>query len=405
MINHSFFDAQSFDRMVEHYREAGYSGYPRALSYEQFDRLYPVSSKSTLQGVVEKLRDEGHLRHCYLVSSSGTTASPLVVANDFWPSVSRDAYAVELRRFLGQRVFSSQDVVANLLVPGGFGCLYEGLSRLLEPIGCTVLPVGRLDVQDCPEGCLQICREVGVSALLATPGGIIQAAHMALKANVVLDIRKVIYIGEAFSSAKQDYIRTVWPKAEFYGLYGNTEMGLVGVSTPAHPPGHYDFLSKWVLAEVDAQGKLYLSDLKAPIVPVIRYDTGDIATLLPTSQHRVGTLILQGRSDTSFNFCGNLLSLSNVCETLWRQCGQSFALQLTLSTGDAGTDHLSVNCDLTSFADPDGACHAIELALMSMAGLEEALRRGVATLGIERDVEFWRSAREKEPVLRDVRQR
>ncbi|KAB0569730.1 hypothetical protein C9383_03215 [Pseudomonas palleroniana] len=404
MINHSFFDTQSFDRMVQHYHDAGYTGYPRVLNYEQFDRLYPQASKANLHERSEKLRRAGGLRQCYLISSSGTTASPLVVASDYAVGELRDAYSLEIRRFLGQRVFSSRDVVANLLVPGGFGCLYEGFSRLLEPIGCTLLPVGRLDAQDCPQTCLQICRDAGVSALLATPGGIIQAAHWAVQAHVKLDIRKVIYIGEAFSAAKQHYIRTVWPNAAFYGLYGNTEVGLVGVSTPQHPPGHYDFLSKWVLAEVDEQGKLYLSDLKAPRVPVLRYDTGDLATLLPTSNPRVGTLVLHGRSDKSFNFCGNLLSLSQVSETIWQRCGQPFALQLTLSSGDAGRDHLCVTGDLTHFTDAQTARADIESALMAMPALAEGLRRGVATIQVEPDAAFWVSAREKVPTLRDLRQ-
>ncbi|MGC5701703.1 hypothetical protein J4P02_16010 [Pseudomonas sp. NFXW11] len=403
MMRHSFFDTQSFARLFEHYDSAGYAGYRQVQDYETFARLYPTSSKSDVQRLAEKARLEGRLRNCYLVSSSGTTASPLVIANDFWPSVSRDAYSLEVRRFLGQKVFSSKDVVANLLVPGGFGCLYEGLSRLLEPIGCTILPVGRLDAQDLPHVCLEVCREAGVSALLATPGGIVQAAHLAQKAGIQLDIKKVVYIGEAFSAAKQNYIRSVWPDAQFYGLYGNTEVGFIGVSTPAHPPGHYDFLSKWVFAEVDESGKLYLSDLKAPIVPVIRYETGDLATLLPASHNRIGTLVLQGRSDTSFNFCGNLLSLAHVCETIWRHCGQSFVLQLTLTSGDAGKDHLCVSGDFTSFADPQAACLDIESALLGMAALEEGLRRGVATISVECNTELWLSAREKVPTLRDLR--
>ncbi|AZE84781.1 hypothetical protein C4J98_3375 [Pseudomonas orientalis] len=389
--------------MLEHYECAGYSRFPRATDYEQFARLYPCTAKSDLHDLSETLRHAGRMKSCYLVGSSGTTASPLFVANGFSVDTLRDSYSLEIRRFLGQRVFSRRDTVANLLVPGGFGCLYEGLSRLLEPIGCTVLPLGRLDAQDSPQACLDLCRQVSVNALLATPGGIVQAAHLAEQFNIVLDIRKVIYIGEALSVAKQRYINSVWPDARFYGLYGSTEMGLIGVSTPDHPDGHYDFLSKWVFAEVDRGNRLYLSDLKAPIVPVIRYDTGDLATLLPGTHRSVGTLVLHGRSDKSFNFCGNLLSLEQVCSTVWRQCGQSFALQLTLTSDEMGRDRLCVNAEFALFADPEAVCREVETGLLAIPALEEGLRRGVATIQVERAAGLWLSAREKGPLLRDLR--
>ncbi len=403
MLSRSVFDVQKFNAMLEVYTGDGYPPYQRVSDYDEFVRFYPTTSKAALHALACTLQHQRRLRNCYLVGTSGTTDKPLIVANSFWSNVTPGSPPHDLRRLLGQRVFASTDVVANLLVAGGCGFLYEGMSRALEPIGCSILPVGRLDALDDPEACLALFKKVGVSALLATPAGIVQAAHVAQQASIRLNIRKVVYIGEPFVAAKENYIRSLWPNAQFYGLYGTTEVGLIGISTPEHPAGHYDFLAKWLFVEIDPQNRLFLTDLKAPLVPVIRYDSGDRARLISNGNSKLATLVLLGRNDTSFNFCGNLVSFEQVCETAWRSCGARPILQLTLSTDQNGNDHLRVSGDFHMLNDPDAGCRQIESALQAMPNLAEGIQRGIASIHVERNASLWLTSRQKVPRLRDLR--
>ncbi|WPX15905.1 hypothetical protein RHM58_17485 [Pseudomonas sp. 10S4] len=138
------FDIEKFNKMIGEYAEQGYPlDLPTVTGYDDFVHKYPPLSKKALMQVSDTLIDAGKLQHCYVISTSGTTSAPLVLASRIFQRVTEDSYPYQVRGFMAEHVFCAEDTVVNLLTAGCLGYNYEGMCRMLEPIGSTVLPVGR----------------------------------------------------------------------------------------------------------------------------------------------------------------------------------------------------------------------------------------------------------------------
>jgi len=400
------FPVDKFNQMIMGYLRDGYPGALEPVEdYQRFVDAYPVMDKSALSASGRQLLGAGKMQGCYVVSTSGTTSDPVILANKFLQGVTEHSYPYQVRVAMAKHVFSADDIVANLLTAGGLGNSYEGMCRLLESIGVTILPVGRPDTLANDALLLDLLERFHVDVLVGSPSGIVQVAQAALRAGVSLPVRKVVFVGEAFHASKRTFVREQWPDAHFYSIYGATELGFAAINTPQMSPGQHLLLSDWFFVEVSDQGELLVTDLRAPVVPLIRYRIGDYGALFSEPASPEFYLTIGDRVGEEFSLGGHKIRLDQVRQQLAVAGVDSTWCQVTLKPAEQGRDRVEVALDLPDIEVDEGLRARVESALSQIPKLGEALRRGVAEVSIMGRERFKFNARQKLPALRDERPR
>ncbi|KZL24688.1 hypothetical protein [Pseudovibrio sp. WM33] len=406
MIAHSKFDTQKFNTMVCAYRESGMPGdYPEVSDYEEYCAKYPLSERDNLRAMSERVVEKQEFADSYVVTTSGTTQAPLVLVNRIWQDTSDNTYPKQLFDYLIEHVFAQGDVVANLCFPGGLGLLYEGMCKILEPMGCTVLPVGRLDSLTNDYTHFELFERLRLNTLVGSPCDLIAFAKTAQKYNINLPIKKLVYAGEHFYPAKRDLVKSIWPEADFYSLYGATEFGLACVGHPNLSASHHYVFEDWFFLETDEDGNLYVTDLKGPLIPIIRYKIGDRGTLV-TGEGGSTQLALYGRSDSFFNLGDAMLRYEAVCETIRSatlpDMARNAEIQLHLHSATDGKDVLTVVLD-HDFPENGEVSRGVWEAVHSMKDIRWDVGRGVVELRVRDRASIHITNRSKRPDIVDLR--
>jgi indoleacetate---lysine synthetase len=402
-MKHSSFDIVKFNKMVAEYGFRGVFDNPREISnYDEFATSFPVSTRENIRSFSETAFSKGSLPGHYIVCTSGTTDTPLMLANRAnWPRADESSYPLQLLGALAGRVIAPSDVVANLFFPGGFRVLYEVGTRLLEAIGSTIVPIGRLDSFENSTSCLFFLRKISLNVVMGSPASIVQFAQLCTQHGVELPVSKVIYSGEHFYPHKRDYVASVWPGVLFTSLYGATEFGYAGVGHSDLQPGVHRIFEDWFFFEQTDDDELLLTDLRVPLIPIIRYKMGDSGTL--SKEQHGGTLLhLNGRSDRSFN-CGGVIVRTASLKKMIRKAGYDKEIfQFRISCGTEGADSLTIVLDVPE--DPNES-FIQQCTSQFRTNLEfaEDLARGTISLHFRGTKNFKVNQRGKIPEIADER--
>lgn len=392
---HTKFSSDRFNRMIHAYNETGrLPPMPEAASIEELQARYVPTSKEDLRRTSQSFMADGHFKGSYVIATSGTTSEPLVLGHRIWEDVAEDTYPYQFFVYLITHVFSAEDVVVNLFTPGGLGVLYEGANRFLEPTGATILPIGLLQSIQSSDRYVSLFKELGVNTVMGAPSSVVQFAQTARAHRVDLDIRKVVYTGEHFFPTKKKLVSKIWPLTRYFSLFGAVEYGFAAVNTPEMPEGVHEILDDWYVLEVDEDDNVLLTDLTGPLIPVIRYRIGDKGRLVPPHADSSGAgLIIDGRSDASFNIAGNAISHETVRRAIEKAVGRSENLQIILDTDVEGRDLITVALDADLEAEPALSELALR-GLVSINEIAEGINRSTVlsrVAGREALVKNWRT--------------
>lgn len=394
-MGHTAFRRAPFNRMIQAYNETGnLPPLPEVSSLEDFREKYPASGKNDLRRTSKRFIAEGRLKGSYIISTSGTTSEPLVLGHKLWEDTSEGTYPHQFVVQLMTHVFAEDDVVINLFTPGGLGFLYEGACRFLEPIGVTILPVGLLDSLSGNPDVLTLFRDLGLNTVMGAPSSVVQFAKEAERRQIPLDIQKIVYTGEEFFPGKKEIVSRIWPNASYYSLFGAVEYGFAAINSPEMPEGLHEILEDWYFVETDEDDNILVTDLTAPLLPVIRYRIGDKGAVreMPGTEDRHG-LILEGRSDSSFNITGNAVSHKRVCDAVGAVTKITDSLQIILETDDDGRDLLTVAFAGPVHDDPT-LMERVRAAVATIPEIAEGIDRGTlitAVAGGESQKKNWRN--------------
>ncbi len=394
-MNNTRFSRRRFNEMIQEQNSPGrLAPMPEVNSMDDFQEKYPVTGKDDLRKISHEFISAGHFKGSYIIATSGTTSDPLVLGHRTWEEVTEDTYAYQFFVYLMTHVFNEDDVVANLFTPGGLGVLYEGACRFLEPIGATILPIGILGSIDNGFSYIGLFKELGLNTIMGAPSSVVQFAQSAKEQQVDLDIRKIVYTGEHFYPAKKEIVKTLWPKASFYSLFGGVEYGFAAINTPSMADGVHEILEDWYFVEIDKDDNILLTDLTSPLIPIIRYKIGDKGKLTPAQRRGGGAgLTINGRSDACFNICGNSVAYETIRQALEADIENSDSMQIILTTDATGVDLITVALNIDLAANPEVTGNAWQ-AIKSINEIAEGIDHGKVKLkiaGRESQKRNWRT--------------
>jgi phenylacetate-CoA ligase len=300
-----------------------------------------------------------------LHASSGTTGKPIVVAYtqsdvDVWTSVMVRSFAV-----VG---LHPGDIVQNAygygLFTGGLGAHYGA-----EGLGATVIPIsgGNTDRQ------INVMKDFGVTAICCTPSYFLHLTERAAEMDVSLKelpLRAGVFGAEPWSESMRKRIEAL-TGIRAYDIYGLSEIIGPGVAIECdEQDGLHLFEDHFYPEIVDpetgevlpegAEGELVLTTLSKEAMPMIRYRTRDITSLIPGTcgcgrtlrrMRRIGR-----RSDDMLIIRGVNVFPSQVEAALLEVEGTLPHYQIIL-TRMHGLDQMEVQVEVTpdTFSDKIGA--------------------------------------------------
>ncbi len=308
-----------------------------------------------------------------LHASSGTTGKPTVVAYtkediDVWSSVM-------LRSFTACGIHED-DIIQNAygygLFTGGLGAHYGA-----EALGATVIPIsgGNTDRQ------IMIMKDFGVTCICCTPSYFIFIIERAMELGVdirQLPLRAGIFGAEPWTDGMRECIE-VGSGIKAYDIYGLSEIigPGVGIECSEQAGLHLfedHFYPEIVNPETDEvcpdgqEGELVLTTLSKRAMPVIRYRTHDITSMI-TEPCGCGRTIrrikrISRRSDDMFIIRGVNVYPSQVETALLAVEGTLPHYQIVLER-EKGLDSMEVQVEVTSevFSDKVGALETLQQKL------------------------------------------
>jgi len=291
-----------------------------------------------------------------LHASSGTTGKPIVVA---YTREDVDVWSEVMARTFAACGLHRADVVQNAfgygLFTGGLGAHYGA-----EALGATVIPIsgGNTDRQ------IMVMRDFGVTALCATPSYFLHVIERAGELGVdmkALPLRVGVFGAEPWSDAMRARIQAD-AGIKAFDIYGLSEIIGPGVASEcdAHD-GLHVFEDHFYPEIIDpqtgeplpdgAEGELVLTTLSKKAMPMIRYRTRDITSLLP-ERCACGRTIrrirrIGRRSDDMFIIRGVNVYPSQVEAALLAVEGTLPHYQIILSR-DHGLDQMAVEVEVTA---------------------------------------------------------
>ena len=288
-------------------------------------------------------------------SSSGTTGSPVVVG---YTRNDRTHWAELLSRILSAIGIDSGDIVqvsfAYGLFSGGFG-----LDMGAEHMGATVIPVSSGEV----EKQIRIMLDYHTTCLFSTPSYAMQIAFIMEKKGILrqeLSLQRGIFGAEPWSETVRSQIETSLG-IEAFDIYGVSELMGPGVAGECeHKDGLHIWEDHFIAEIIDPQtgavlepgekGELVVTTLTRESMPLIRYRTGDITSIIPETcacgRTHVRLSRIQSRKTDFVIVRGVNIYLKDINDLLEKLFTIPVRYQLVISRSPEG-DNLEVLIEVT----------------------------------------------------------
>ncbi len=296
-----------------------------------------------------------------LHASSGTTGKPIVVA---YTAEDIKVWSEVMVRTFACAGLHSGDIIQNAygygLFTGGLGAHYGA-----EALGATVIPIsgGNTERQ------IMVMRDFGSTAICCTPSYFLHliehAEQMGINWNE-LPLRAGVFGAEPWTDGMREYIEGK-TGIKAYDIYGLSEIIGPGVGMACEKQhGLHIFEDHFLIEIVDPatdqpvpdgeEGELVITTLSKRAMPVMRYRTHDITSIIPEPCacgrtirriHRIGR-----RSDDMFIIRGVNIFPSQV-EAALLKIEQALPHYQIVLTRDRGMDQMEVQVEVTADAFSD----------------------------------------------------
>jgi len=308
-----------------------------------------------------------------LHASSGTTGKPIVVA---YTQEDIEVWNEVMVRTFACAGLHSGDIIQNAygygLFTGGLGAHYGA-----EALGATVIPIsgGNSERQ------IMVMRDFGTTAICATPSYFLHLIEYAEKMGIDWDelpLRAGIFGAEPWSDEMREYIEGK-TGIKAYDIYGLSEIIGPGVGMACEKQqGLHIFEDHFMIEIVDPatdeampdgeEGELIITTLSKKAMPVMRYRTHDITSII-AEKCGCGRTIrrinrIARRSDDMFIIRGVNVFPSQVEAALLRIEETLPHYQIVLSR-DGGMDQMEVQVEVTAetFSDTVRGVEAVHKKL------------------------------------------
>lgn len=314
----------------------------------------------------------GALTNAHVFRSGGSTGEPKF---SVYSHAEFGACMPFFQRTYGAAGLRQNDRVANLFAAGGLYASFKFVDRLLETMGCLNFPyTAAAEPETVAEGVIRF----HINVLAGFPSRLLQIAPaIAARGG---HVEKIFYAGEHLHPEDRERLQQ-WLKPDIIASagYGAVDSGLMGHACERGGGGLHHVLSDHVWMEVvDSEthqpipaggvGTLLITNLDRVLHPVIRYQVGDTARLVPDPcpcGRLTPVFELLGRADDSLRLGYATITRAEVLQIFGSVAPLGQGVQLLKQRVD-GRETLRVRVEV-----PHGSAE-IDLGARLLAGLLRA---------------------------------
>jgi phenylacetate-coenzyme A ligase PaaK-like adenylate-forming protein len=310
-----------------------YDGIDSPSTLDQL-KAVPQMDKSDLQAALAHLQPRAEGGATWVFQSGGSTGAPQV---GYAPTGLYMSRVYEHWKALGP-----DDVFVNGWSAGKMWGAHFLVNSYVDQAGCVAMNLGAMAKEEY-DPWLEFFANRRVTAYGGTPSVLRLVIGHARSAGIKLpDLRKVLYLGEAWDPQLDEDLAIVAPNARRWGMFGSTETWVVATNTPQCPADTFHPLPSQ-LVHVGDDEMLDFTCLAPDVLnPVLRYRTGDAGQIVQCEcdDERPAMKIL-GRRDNLIKFRGHLLNVPDFVADLGSQPGVARA-QLVVHEPAGGGSLLEV---------------------------------------------------------------
>jgi len=267
-----------------------------------------------------------NLNHSYSFGSGGTTGKPKFVYRTVDETL-RNAQALAKGLYLSG--FKPEDTVANLLFAGNLWASFVSYNQALEKVGCHILPIaGNIDM----ELIMTYLKSFNANAAISIPSVILSIAEYVEENSVEgIKIEKISTGGEHLFKEAKEYISKILGTEKFISTgYTTNDTGAIGFQCECCSGGlHHIHEDIHIVEFIDPEtgknvkpgetGKVVVTNIDRYLMPVIRYDVGDMGRLVIREcecGRKVKLMELLGRSDDTLIIGGGNILLDSIAKAI-----------------------------------------------------------------------------------------
>lgn len=276
--------------------------------------------------------------------SGGTTGDPKYIHRT-------NAENHENARLIGKgyalSIFNKDDIVANLLFAGNMWASFLSHNEAVEATGAHVLPIaGNIAMQDM----ISAIKTFKPTGAISIPSVILSLAEYVEK-NGLTDIKipKIVTGGEHLFPDARKYIAKVLGTTKFASTgYLSNDTGCIGFQCEdCEGPVHHIHEDYCIMEVVDPQteqpvpdgeeGKILVTNFNRRLMPLIRYDIGDMGRILTrrcSCGRTVRLMELLGRSDDTLIIGGGNIQLDSVAQVIGKFSELSYHFRMIAEVED-----------------------------------------------------------------------
>lgn len=222
-------------------------------------------------------------------------------------------------------IFDKSDIVANLLFAGNMWASFLSHNEAVESTGAHVLPIaGNIALTDM----ISVIRAFKPTGAISIPSVILSIAEYVDKNNLSdVKIKKIVTGGEHLFPEAKAYIAKVLGTEKFASTgYLSNDTGCIGFQCQeCKGPIHHIHEDYCLMEVVDPEtnepmpdgesGKILVTNFSRTLMPLIRYDIGDMGCILThrcSCGRKVRLMKLEGRSDDTLIIGGGNIQLDSI---------------------------------------------------------------------------------------------
>lgn len=256
--------------------------------------------------------------------SGGTTGDPKFIHRT---NAENHVNARLIGKGYALSIFDKSDVVANLLFAGNMWASFLSHNEAIEATGAHVLPIaGNIAMTDI----ISVIRAFKPTGAVSIPSVILSLAEYVDKNNLKdIKIKKIVTGGEHLFPEAKAYIAKVLGTEKFASTgYLSNDTGCIGFQCEDTKNAiHHIHESYCIMEVVDPEtneplpdgeaGKILVTNYSRYLMPLVRYDIGDMGRILTkkcSCGRQLRLMELLGRSDDTLIIGGGNIQLDSIAQ-------------------------------------------------------------------------------------------
>lgn len=239
----------------------------------------------------------------FVFSTSGTTNNPQYIIRDI------EDINYQINDYIGLDI-NENDRILNLFWGGIWG-VYTTNNLTLAKTKSTIIPYGGNNISNL-EQLDKVIRDLNINTIFGVPSTITYLCKYYSEKDNIPNITKIFCLGEKMDIKTYEYIKSVFKDVNIKTKYGCMESAGIGYQCSNLNCNEYHIFDNRYVEIINPEteeickekeiGKIIVTTLNERLVPLVRYDTGDIGYIenrkCSCGNHKVLTIL--NRNDDEF---------------------------------------------------------------------------------------------------------